>query len=747
MLVFATACNHDPDEIVVPSTTPEITAHSDVVVNNNTENETFTLAWTPAKYGVETDVEYSVYAKHGDTKALLGTTDLRQFSMTNGDVLKAVGIDVIGSYSLTFSLEALSATGEKRVAEDVTIKFKYDKVAYIWVPGDYQKFAPEKAPRLLQRSNKHFYGYVNLEGTGKMKFKFTSQPSWDGTNYGKGDADGKLSTDGGAAENELEAGLYYFDVNLVDLTYTAVPLTRVGVIGAMNNWSAPDIQMHYNASTKTWVAITKVSKGQEYKVRFNNVWDVPVGSEAWNLSLGGTADNLEVANNTNLQVASADGIIAFSLSLTDYPYTIKESKVVETGTQLYAPSSDNGWDYITAPILRQDKTTAGVYNGAVDFTANAQFLFAALRTPYGSQYGGALTSLVKYTDGGATPVKLSLPAGKYYMKVDLNASNVTYSAIESVTIADAAGVNSVSLTYDATSHTWKGTKALATDIFYRIDVRAGGVSHLLGGSVRDLVQDDDELYVKAGNRTFEVSLGRNFSNTLKIDGILQDFVLYPASIGVTGDFSDVNWKPENSPQLPGNVKTGIYKGYLAMYGATYGFKFTYGDVWAAGVAAADGANGEKNFTIGTGDNMSIPAGLYYWTVDLSKSTASALPLTRVGVIGDATPTGWDSDTEMTRDAADGLYKLTIALTKATIKVRFNNGWTYSLGGDPTVGGCRAAAFAHGALAVCSGAGDANPLAPGAHGRGSFRKPEGVYFFNASLGWHSAQATGPAPFCA
>lgn len=681
MLVLATACNHDPDEIVVPSTLPEIKAHSNVVVNNNTESETFTLAWSPAKYGVATDVEYNVYATcDGGTPVLLGSTDLLQFSMPNGDILKAVGANIVGSYDLVFSLEAVSADGAKKQSQDVTVNFKYDKVAYIWVPGGHQGFAPESAPRLLQRVNGHFYGYINLEGTGDVDFKFTSQPSWDGTNYGKGASDNSLSTAADADNNKLAAGLYYFDVDLANLTYTAVSLTRVGLVGGMNGWGTPDIKMNYNSSSKTWTAIAKVSKGQEYKVRFNNMWDVPVGSEAWNLSLGGSKDNMEVASPTNLQ-AAADGIFEFTLSLADYPYTMKEAKLTENGLQLYVPSSANNWDYMSAPMLKsevdKDGKSTGVYNGVLDFAANAEFVLAALRTPYGTQYGGALDNLVTYTDG-AEPVKMSLAAGKYIVKVDVNAKTVTTSVISSV---DVAGVN---LIYDSSSKTWKATHTFADDAFYKVKVSAGATNLVFGGSNLNLAVGGDELYMKAGARTLELSLGRDVANTLKIDGTLQDFLLYPSEIGVTGDFSDISWNVGNSPKLPGNVKTGIYNGYVSMYGATYGFKFTQAspETWFGGVAAADGAAGVKMFTLGGNDNLTIAEGLYFWTVDLANKTAQAMPITRVGVIGEATPTGWNSDTEMTYDKASGKYKLTIALTKANIKIRFNSNWDYNLGGDP-----------------------------------------------------------------
>ncbi|MDE5692033.1 MAG: hypothetical protein K2I13_07530, partial [Alistipes sp.] len=164
------------------------------------------------------------------------------------------------------------------------------------------------------------------------------------------------------------------------------------------------------------------------------------------------------------------------------------------------------------------------------------------------------------------------------------------------------------------------------------------------------------------------------------DGEIADLQLYPEAIGVTGDFGDINWAAAAAPQLPGDVETGKYGGYVSMYGLTYGFKFTYGDTWVPG-QAVEGADNE--FTLGVGDNMMIAEGLYRWDVDLDAMTAKAVPLTKVGLIGSAFGAdGWSDDqTELVRDAADGLYKAAgVTLVDGVIKVRFNGGWDYNLGG-------------------------------------------------------------------
>ena len=54
----------------------------------------------------------------------------------------------------------------------------------------------------------------------------------------------------------------------------------------------------------------------------------------------------------------------------------------------------------------------------------------------------------------------------------------------------------------------------------------------------------------------------------------------------------------------------------------------------------------------------------------------------IGIIGDATPTGWDADTDMTFDGGKGTYvwKITINLVPGNIKFRANDDWPINFGG-------------------------------------------------------------------
>jgi hypothetical protein len=98
-------------------------------------------------------------------------------------------------------------------------------VPMLWVPGDHQDptWTPADAPTLSDANEDGvFEGTVEFPATApSFEFKFTSQPNWEGTNYGAGANPGELSTDGGAGNLEVPAaGTYLFTVDINNLTWT-----------------------------------------------------------------------------------------------------------------------------------------------------------------------------------------------------------------------------------------------------------------------------------------------------------------------------------------------------------------------------------------------------------------------------------------------------------------------------------------------------------------------------------------------
>ena len=117
-----------------------------------------------------------------------------------------------------------------------------------------------------------------------------------------------------------------------------------------------------------------------------------------------------------------------------------------------------------------------------------------------------------------------------------------------------------------------------------------------------------------------------------------------------------------------------YTGY--MYLNQNGFKFCTQKNW-------DGTNYGGAFFGESEDNimMTQEAGFYQVDVDLSAKTYTLTPFT-IGIIGNATPTGWDSDTNMTYNPEEHCWELkNVTLSDGEMKFRHTNDWSLSWGGE------------------------------------------------------------------
>lgn len=97
--------------------------------------------------------------------------------------------------------------------------------------------------------------------------------------------------EGDASQNIVApaAGLYYAKADLKEsgkYTFSAVPLRKVGVIGAFNSWSSDEL-LAYNAAEGCYQGAIDFKDGGEFKLRFNGTWDVDLGGDAEHLVQGG----------------------------------------------------------------------------------------------------------------------------------------------------------------------------------------------------------------------------------------------------------------------------------------------------------------------------------------------------------------------------------------------------------------------------------------------------------------------------
>ena len=172
---------------------------------------------------------------------------------------------------------------------------------FLYVPGNHQGWSPATAPFVHSTDFMNYGGFVSLDG----EFKFTSEKSWDGVNYGAGAKDGALSTDGGAGNLKAEKGFYLLKANISSLTWSAVLIQTFGLIGSATDggWDT-STPMTFDAA-KSEYSITAALKDGELKFRANDVWDVNLGGDPEHLTFGGA------------NIAVKAGTYKITLSLSD----------------------------------------------------------------------------------------------------------------------------------------------------------------------------------------------------------------------------------------------------------------------------------------------------------------------------------------------------------------------------------------------------------------------------------------------
>ncbi len=147
---------------------------------------------------------------------------------------------------------------------------------------------------------------------------------------------------------------------------------------------------------------------------------------------------------------------------------------------------------------------------------------------------------------------------------------------------------------------------------------------------------------------------------------------------VPGDYQ--GWSPATAPTVAAEA-TNIYEGYIyEPAGGTYQFKFTNAQDWNH---TNYGDNGGGTLTTnGAAAGMTLPGAGYYELVCNPVTLTWSYTLTTWGIIGDATPGGWGSDTQMAYDPAKQVWTVTADMVSTgSFKFRANNAWSIDFGID------------------------------------------------------------------
>jgi starch-binding outer membrane protein SusE/F len=147
---------------------------------------------------------------------------------------------------------------------------------------------------------------------------------------------------------------------------------------------------------------------------------------------------------------------------------------------------------------------------------------------------------------------------------------------------------------------------------------------------------------------------------------------------VPGDFQ--GWSPGTAPTVAAEGNGNVYEGYInEPAGGTYQLKFTNSPDWNH---LTYGDNGGGTISSTSTNNLQLPGPGYYELVCNPVTLTWNYTLTTWSIIGDATPGGWNTDTQMQYSASTGLWTVTAAMvTGGSFKFRVNDAWNIDFGID------------------------------------------------------------------
>ena len=144
------------------------------------------------------------------------------------------------------------------------------------------------------------------------------------------------------------------------------------------------------------------------------------------------------------------------------------------------------------------------------------------------------------------------------------------------------------------------------------------------------------------------------------------------------------WSPATAPTVVSLTSNKRYEGYINVTDAAGSdFKMVPQADWTpTAYGDATGTSGDIIVANYAGGNMSLTSSGYYeLTADLITNKWTATKTTW-SILGDASPGGWSTDTQLTYDAANKVWKVTCNMLAAgSFKFRANNAWVIDFGVD------------------------------------------------------------------
>lgn len=183
---------------------------------------------------------------------------------------------------------------------------------YLVVAGNYSGHSwsatDDMRIYLKDAANGIYKGYITMYN-GDQGFKFVKngtvwmgQTATDGLNY--------TISEGGGENALITDGSYYWEFDIINMTAKATLLTKVGLIGSINGWSAIN-EMTFDAETLTYSIEQEFSAGDEFKFIFNDT--------SWTWEMGAGEDGL-IHQGGNIKVETAGTyVVTLDMAHGSYP--------------------------------------------------------------------------------------------------------------------------------------------------------------------------------------------------------------------------------------------------------------------------------------------------------------------------------------------------------------------------------------------------------------------------------------------
>ena len=232
---------------------------------------------------------------------VFGCTEGNGNNAEKGGIARRLDLTDEGSFKVAIDGEAKFFKVTLNMMDYAYTIEKLNFAEFIYVPGNHQGWAPDKAPALQSPNFDGVYvGYTYLNGN----FKFTKERNWN-AEYNFNDfavKDDIFFNNDGSNINISEEGFYQIKADVASSNLSAMKTTW-SIIGSATgdpNWGT-DLEMTYVAEDESWTYTGALTAG-EFKFRANKDWALSFGGASFDDLTSDNGANLKIEEDGNYEV-------------------------------------------------------------------------------------------------------------------------------------------------------------------------------------------------------------------------------------------------------------------------------------------------------------------------------------------------------------------------------------------------------------------------------------------------------------